>query len=44
MMRRVIYEKAIYLLSESNTLSLSIVDKEGYPSLCNGKGTISKFE
>jgi len=31
MMRRAIYEKAIHLLNESNTLSLSIVDKEGYP-------------
>lgn len=33
MMRRVIYEKAIHLLNESNTLSLSIVDKEGYPKV-----------
>lgn len=33
MTRRIIYEKAIKLLNESSTLSLSIVDEEGYPQI-----------
>lgn len=33
MIRRIIYEKAIHLLNESNTLSLSIVDEDGYPKI-----------
>lgn len=33
MMRKIIFEKAIHLLNESKTLSLSIVDKEGYPKI-----------
>lgn len=33
MIRRIIYEKAIDLLNKSNTLSLSIVDEEGYPKI-----------
>lgn len=32
-MRNIICEKAIHLLNESNTLSLSIVDEDGYPKI-----------
>jgi len=32
-MKKAIYKKAISLLNESDTLSLSIVDKEGYPKI-----------
>ena len=32
-MTKAIYEKAIHMLNESNTLSLSIVDKDGYPKV-----------
>lgn len=33
MMKRMICEKAINLLNESDTLSLSIVDEDGYPKI-----------
>lgn len=33
MMKNVLYEKAIHLLEESETLSLSIIDKDGYPKI-----------
>lgn len=33
MIGKMIYKKAIHLLDESETLSLSIVDKDGYPKI-----------
>lgn len=33
MMRKTICENAIYLLNKSSTLSLSVVDEEGYPKI-----------
>ncbi|GAA0075813.1 hypothetical protein UT300005_01910 [Clostridium sp. CTA-5] len=33
MRRKIIYEKAIHLLNESNTLALSVVDENNYPNI-----------
>jgi general stress protein 26 len=33
MMRRIICEKAVHLLNESNNLSLSVIDDDGYPKI-----------